>query len=192
MGDGAFLAAMRRRGWNVAGIDVEPSVVSYAQSYLGIQQCSVADVEQDPLPSGPFDAITLWGMFQLAYHPQALLEKFRSSLAPGGILAIGISNFDSVGAKLFRSHWRGLGLPRHLVHYDPASLKDLMERSGYRVLDMTFETPAWIVSGSMNASVVLPGLPGKAARLVARNVLGWVGHSQWGDTLTVLAEATGP
>jgi SAM-dependent methyltransferase len=127
MGDGAFLASMRLRGWQVAGIDVEPSVVAYAQSQLGIQDCSVADVELDPLPASPFDAITLWGMLQLAYRPQSLLEKIRTSLAPGGILAIGLSNFDSAGAKVFRSRWRGLGLPRHLVHYDAASLTGLLE-----------------------------------------------------------------
>lgn len=188
MGDGAFLASMRLRGWQVAGIDVEPSVVAYAQSQLGILDCSVADVERDPLPVGPFEAITLWGMFQLAYRPQPLLEKLRNSLAPGGILAIGLSNFDSAGAKVFRSRWRGLGLPRHLVHYDAASLRGLLERSGYRVVGMTFETPGWIVNGSMQATTQLPGLLGKAARYSARTALGWLGRTHWGDTVSVVAE----
>ncbi len=188
MGDGAFLAAMQRRGWDVTGIDVESSVVNYARSYIGIQCCSVADVEKDPLPEGLFDAITLWGMLQLAYHPQTLLEKLRLSLAPGGILAIGVSNFSSAGSKVFRSKWRGLGLPRHLVHYDPVSLVGLVERAGYRVLGLTFETPGWIVSGSMNAALPLPGFLGRVARFTARNALGCMGHSRWGDTITVLAE----
>jgi SAM-dependent methyltransferase len=192
MGDGAFLASMQRHGWQVAGIDTEPSVVSYAKAHLGIEDCRVADAERDLLPDGPFDAITLWGMLQLAYHPRVLLEKIRLSLAAGGILAIGLSNFDSVGARVFRSHWRGLGLPRHLVHYNPASIGGLLERAGYRVLSLTFETPAWIVTGSMDAAMPLSGFPGRVAKYAARCVLGWAGHGRWGDTLTVLAAVADP
>jgi SAM-dependent methyltransferase len=191
MGDGAFLASMRLQGWTVAGLDIEPSVVAYAKSRLGIPDCALADVELDPLPAGPFDAITLWGMFQLAYHPQDLLEKLRARLAPGGILALGLSNFDSAGAKVFRSQWRGLGLPRHLVHYDATSLRGLLERSGYQVLGLAYDTPGWIVNGSMDATLRLPGLLGGAARLSARTAFGWLGGTRWGDTLTVVAAPGG-
>jgi len=188
MGDGAFLASMKRRGWEVAGLDIEASVVAYAQAQLGIQNCQVADVEKDPLPAGPFDAVTLWGMLQLAYHPQALLERIKPVLAPGGILAIGISNSRSAGARVFGSHWRGLGLPRHLIHYDSRSLQNLMERSGFRVLGLTYETPAWIVNGSMDATLRLPGILGKASRFSARVAFRALGRSRWGDTLTLVAE----
>jgi SAM-dependent methyltransferase len=188
MGDGAFLASMQLRGWKVAGIDIEPSVVAYAQSQLGILDCVVGDVECDPLPEGPFDAITLWGMLQLAYRPEDLLQRIRPALAPDGVLAIGLSNFASAGAKVFGTHWWGLGLPRHLVHYDPTSLSRLLERAGYRVVDMTFETPAWIVNGSMQSTGQLPGLLGKAARFTARTALGQLGRTRWGDTFTLIAE----
>lgn len=188
MGDGAFLASMQVQGWEVAGIDIEPSVVVYAKSQLGVQDSMVRDVECDPLPGGPFDAVTLWGMLQLAYRPEDLLKKIRPILAPGGVLAIGLSNFASAGAKVFGTHWWGLGLPRHLVHYDPVSLSRLLERSGYRVVDMTFETPAWIVNGSMQGTSRLQGLLGKAARFAARTALGPLGRTRWGDTLTLIAE----
>jgi SAM-dependent methyltransferase len=186
MGDGAFLATMRRRGWTVAGIDFEPSVVAYAQAQLGIPDCRVADAELDPLPEGPFDGITLWGMFQLAYRPQALLEKIRPFLAPGGVLAIGVSNIHSTGAKVFGSHWRGLGLPRHLTHFDAPTLGRLLEAAGYRVLAAHHETPAWIVNGSVDA-LRLPGLAAKATRFAARLTLMRFDRSRWGDTLTLVA-----
>ena len=188
MGDGAFLASMRLQGWEVTGLDVEPSVIAYAQTQLGIPNCRVADVEKDPIPEGPFDAITLWGMFQLAYHPQALLEKLRPALAPGGVLALGLSNFAGAGARVFGSHWRGLGLPRHLIHYDPLTLQRLLERSGYRVRGLTYETPAWLVNGSMESTRRLPSLLGKALRVSARLAFGALGRSRWGDTLTLIAE----
>jgi SAM-dependent methyltransferase len=188
MGDGVFLAALKQRGWEVTGIDIEPSVIAYAQSRLGIQNCMVADAERDCLPAGPFDVVTLWGMLQLAYRPEELLLRLKTILAPAAILAIGVSNIESAGARIFRSHWHGLGLPRHLIHFEPATMIELLGRTGYRVLGIYFETPGWIVNGSVNASLPLPWLLGKAARFTARSVLRCMGPTRWGDTFTVLAK----
>jgi SAM-dependent methyltransferase len=189
MGDGAFLAAMKQLGWNVAGVDVEPSVIAYAQSCLGIGNCRRADVEKDPLPAGPYDVITLWGVFQLAYHPHNLLARLREMLVPGGVLAMGLSNIDSAGAGIFRSRWYGWGLPRHLVHFSPETLKNLLDRSGYTMLEMTFDTPGWIVNSSVNATLRLPWPLDKACRFASRTAFGLIGHSRWGDTFSVTARA---
>src|SRR5262249_38161618 len=87
-GDGYFLDVMRDRGWDVAGVDSEEVVVWHARERLGLRAVVELDVERDPLPEGQFDAITLWGVLQLAYRPQRLLEKARALLAPDGVLAI--------------------------------------------------------------------------------------------------------
>lgn len=190
MGDGAFLAAMQQHGWDVYGIDIEPSVVAYAHACLGIEYCKVADVENDPLPVGSFDCITLWGMLQLTYRPGELLAKLRTIISPEGILAIGLSNFNSAGARIFRSHWYGLGLPRHLIHFDPASLKILLDQSGFEIIEVSFDTPDWIVNGSVNTALPMPRPMNKAVRYIARRVLGCLGHRRWGDTFSVLARPT--
>ena len=57
-GDGLFLDVMRARGWQVRGFDVDPDVVAFATQQLDLA-VAVADVEQDSLPPGPFDAITM-------------------------------------------------------------------------------------------------------------------------------------
>ena len=187
MGDGAFLSLMRRRGWSVAGMDVEPDLVTFAQAHLDLAETWVGDAERDPLPEGPFDAVTLWGLLQLAYAPQALLEKIRAVLAPGGVVAIGVSNISGAGPRLFGPHWRGLGLPRHLVHYAPATLERLLDRAGFQVLSCAFATPYWMVAPSMQAALPLPGLLGKVSRRAAGALLGLLGRTSLGDTMTVVA-----
>lgn len=187
MGDGAFLELMRRKGWRTAGVDCEPDVVAYACQYLGQDASLVSDVERDPLPGGPFDAVSMWGLLQLTYRPQQLLEKVRTILCPHGIVAIGVSNFGSVGARLFRSHWRGLGLPRHLIHFERESLRCLLERSGYEVLDIVFETPYWIVGLSVDGMMPIPGLPGKIIRRSAQLMLSVTGRTRFGDTMIAIA-----
>ncbi len=190
MGDGVFLAAMQRRGWQTAGIDSEADVVSYARQRLGLASCMVADAERDPLPEGPFDVVTMWGMLQLTYRPQQLLEKVRTSLSPDGIIAIGVSNIGSAGARLFGARWRGLGLPRHLVHFDPDSLQRLVDGSGYRTLDIAFETPYWITGQSVTAAVPLPGILGGITRRCAHAILSLGGRSRLGDTMILLARVS--
>jgi SAM-dependent methyltransferase len=190
MGDGVFLAAMRRRGWQTAGIDSEPDVVAYACQRFGLTSSAVADAEKDPLPEGPFDVVTMWGMFQLAYHPQLLLEKVRAALLPGGIIAIGVANISSAGARLFGPHWRGLGLPRHLVHYDPDSLRRVVEKAGFQTLDIVFETPYWITGPSVASALPLPGLLGSIARRSVHGVLSLGGRTRLGDTMTLIARAS--
>lgn len=186
MGDGAFLALMRRRGWETAGVDAEPDVVAYARERLRLEACTVADVESDPLPEGPFDAVTMWGVLQLTYRPQRLLERVRTILSPDGVIAIGVSNFRSLGERLFGSRWHGLGLPRHLVHFEPDSLRRLVERSGYRPLALVFETPFWIVGPSVDAVLPLPGLLGGAIRRCVWTLLALAGRTRLADTMTIL------
>ena len=188
MGDGAFLALMRRRGWETTGVDAEPDVVAYARERLGLEACTVADVECDRLPAGPFDVVTMWGLLQLTYRPQRFLENVRTALSPDGVIAIGVSNIGSLGARLFGSHWRGLGLPRHLVHFDPDSLCRLVERSGYRPLALAFETPFWIVAPSVDAVLPLPGLLGGAARRCAWALLSLGSRTRLGETMTLLGQ----
>jgi SAM-dependent methyltransferase len=183
-GDGFFLDVMRARGWEVAGVDVEPAVVWYAREILGLKNVRHADMEEGEYPHGPFDAITLWGSMQLVYEPRKLLERIHRLLAPGGILAIGVSNIRSAGAKTFRGHWYGLGLPRHLVHYTPETLARLIEWTGYRVERTEFETPRWIVAGSVDAAKFPLKKATKAALYSASPLFG---RTRLADTMELYA-----
>ncbi len=184
-GDGLFCDSMRSRGWDVAGVDMEHDVVWHARERLGLDVSRI-DVDEDPLPGGPFDAISMWGLLQLVYEPRRLLEEARRTLSPEGVLAIGVSNIRGAGASLFGSRWRGLGLPRHLVHFTPESLSRLVEWCGFEVIDLVFETPRWIVAGSVDAA--LGGVPIKKAAKAALYALGRaVEHTSHADTMELYA-----
>jgi SAM-dependent methyltransferase len=189
MGDGGFPALMQRHGWGVCGVDFAPETVAFAREVLGLEGCVVGDVERDPLPPGPYDAVTLWGLLQLTYSPRKLLAKARAALAPGGLLGVGVSNIAGAGARLFGRHWRGLGLPRHLVHFSPATLRRLVEQEGFQVLALDFQTPEWIVAGSVRSALALPRVPDGLARRAAGLALRSLGRSRLGDTMILVARA---
>lgn len=185
-GDGYFADLMRDHGWQVTMLDLEPDVVQHAKAQLGLD-ARAADVEVDPLPDGPFDAISMWGVLQLLYQPRGVLERLLPLLAPDGVLAIGVSNVRSAGLELFRGRWRGLGLPRHLTHFSPETLGRLLEFSGYRVQALHTETPKWILAGSIDDRVAPP------ARLAARATLyplaPLLGATRYADTFELYAQA---
>lgn len=183
-GDGFFGDVMRARGWEVVAVDNEEDVVWHAKEKLGLDARKL-DVEEDPLPAGPFDAVSMWGVLQLVYEPRALLTKVREVLAPDGLLAIGVSNVKSAGASVFRSRWRGLGLPRHLSHFTPETLSRLVTWCGFEVVRVDYETPRWIVAGSVDASVPSPARRAAKAMLYPAGHL--LGRTPRADTLELYA-----
>jgi 2-polyprenyl-3-methyl-5-hydroxy-6-metoxy-1,4-benzoquinol methylase len=187
MGDGAFLGLMQRQGWLVSGMDTESSVVEFARTRLHLADCHLGDVEDDPFPAGPFDAITLWGAFQLLYRPGALLNRLRATLASGGILGIGVSNFASLGARIFRQHWKGLGMPRHLVHYEPDTICALLDRFGFEVVHLSFESPYWLIAESMRSRLPLPGLLARVSRRSVAALFAPAGRTSLAETMFVIA-----
>ena len=52
-------------------------------------------------------------------------------LKPHGTLWIGTPNLGSLGARLFRSRWRALEPPRHLVLFTGDSLRLALQRAGF-------------------------------------------------------------
>jgi SAM-dependent methyltransferase len=187
-GDGFFAEVMRARGWDAELFDLDPDVVWFAHERLGIP-AQRGDLEADAWPAGPFEAITMWGVLQLLYEPRRALERARAALAPGGVLAIGVSNFEGAGARLFGPRWRGLGLPRHLTHFTPGTLTRLLDFCGFEVVAMARETPRWIVAGSVDALPLGAGARRavKGGLLAAGRVLG---PTALGDTLEVYARVS--
>lgn len=96
----------------------------------------VGDVLDAPFPADNFDVITCFHVFEHLYHPREVLAKVHRWLKPGGIFYAEMPNIASVDASLFRSYWHSLELPRHLFHYSPTSLRNLLTRARLSELEM--------------------------------------------------------
>ena len=93
-GAGDLLASLRpHRG---IGIDVSPAMVELAQERHQARSelsFSVADVEHDPLPEGPFDVIVLSDTMGLLEDIETALRRLRALLRPGGRIVVTYYNF---------------------------------------------------------------------------------------------------
>ena len=121
-GDGSFLEAARRRGWQVAGTEMNPAAAR--EKGLAVH-AALAET------TGPFNCATLWHSLEHFPDPRATLEQVRDRLAPGGSVLIAVPDAGGAQARLFGARWRHLDVPRHLFHFTRGSLSGLLGHTGF-------------------------------------------------------------
>lgn len=128
-GNGDFLVHAQEAGWLVCGLEPDPKAAATTRQ-RGLEVL-VGTVDLLASESSCFDAITLSHVIEHVHEPRQLLQAVYRLLKPGGIVYIETPNIQSHGAQLFGKNWRGLETPRHLVLFNPTSLKDMLFVTGF-------------------------------------------------------------
>jgi 2-polyprenyl-3-methyl-5-hydroxy-6-metoxy-1,4-benzoquinol methylase len=131
VGGGRFLYRMKKRGWDVTGVDIDPSVTArlLKKYQINIYTGDVTDISFDK----KFDVIAMNQTIEHLLDPVAVLNKCYESLKPGGRIVITTPNIESVGASLFKQYWRGWEPPRHLHLYSRISLEKLARHAKFEI-----------------------------------------------------------
>ncbi|HEV8638143.1 MAG TPA: class I SAM-dependent methyltransferase [Chloroflexota bacterium] len=129
-GAGVLMDAMRRRGWEVQGVDVTPAAVRIARERYGLDAVE-GTLEGAGFPSGHFDALTLWNVIEHVPDPPATLREAARVLRPGGLIVMATPNVDALDARVFGERWALWEAPRHFNIFSPASLGLLLRASGF-------------------------------------------------------------
>ena len=153
-GDGGFMLNAQDMGWDAVGIDADPCVVSQAR-LIGLN-VYLGRLEELPTDAGNFDAITLNHVIEHVHDPIGVLAQCYRLLNPGGMLWIETPNITSLGHAHFGKFWRGLEAPRHLVLFNPESLKIALKASGFDTIEHFRQTDIdlWQVSESARLAKV--------------------------------------
>lgn len=128
-GSGLLLQSMRSLGWQVEGIDVDPSAVRTARE----KDLTVAlgSLEEQNYQDDTFDAVVMSHVIEHVAEPQSLINECRRILKPGGTLSLVTPNTESFGCDVFARSWLALDPPRHLMLYNGKALRVLAERAGF-------------------------------------------------------------
>ena len=145
---GNYLAEMRRRGWEVHGVEIQAEAAAYARDALQLDVFN-GDLLEAPYPAASFDAITLWDVLEHTHDPLAIMRAVRRLLRPGGIVAFSIPELCSTDAAQFGKYWIGFDAPRHLYLFEDETIALLLRRAGLQYLDRahflgTYHT--WVAS----------------------------------------------
>jgi 2-polyprenyl-3-methyl-5-hydroxy-6-metoxy-1,4-benzoquinol methylase len=142
-GDGLFLRVARDAGFRVEGIEFSPEGARRAAARLG-RPVAVGDLALQSHLSGPFDIVTHWHVLEHLEAPRAMLEAARRRLAPGGLLVVAVPNLDNLPMQAAYRLARGRPLPLyeegarepHLSHFNPKTLRRLLERHQFETIDI--------------------------------------------------------
>jgi SAM-dependent methyltransferase len=132
---GGFLSTLQGPSWKRFGIEMSEDAAKVARRRCGAE-VFVGDILDAPFPPERFDAITCFNVFEHVYDPKAVLVKVAEWLKPGGIFYTLLPNIDSAGARIFKSYWYALELPRHLYHFSPATLRRVAQSAGLQEVSL--------------------------------------------------------
>lgn len=138
-GSGLMLAAFRRRGWRVLGLERNEEAAEIGRRAQGLD---ISGVPLEKLSAtAPFDLIVLFNVLEHIHDPVSLLKECTRRLAQNGRVVVVVPNFASWQARMAGPQWFHLDVPRHLVHYTPETLRDTLERAGLQVTGFRFASP---------------------------------------------------
>lgn len=142
-GKGEFLAAAKKRGWEVFGIEPSQNFVKYAKDKYGIDiQWSCP--EEANLSESFFDVVTLNMVLEHVENPHNLFMIVNKILKEDGLLYIEVPNMNSGLLKIINLCYRFKGKdwspflsplhpPYHCYGYQKSSLSQLCSLNNFRV-----------------------------------------------------------
>jgi SAM-dependent methyltransferase len=170
-GAGFFVKEAREKGFQAQGVEVSSLAVEFGVRTFGIP-LTQGDIHHATFEAGSFDVITLWHVLEHLERPVETLRKVRALLKSSGVLIIAVPNFDSLQARWFKERWYHLDVPRHLYHFTPTTLGDLLREEGYGVVADYRRSREHDWAGILGSLVPLVPANGSRAGHVIRRVIG--------------------
>ncbi len=133
-GTGNFLAACQKNGWTIKGYEPNDLARTQAaellnQPILG-QASSLNDIENNSL-----QVITLWHVLEHIHTLNDTFKKLTQLALPGGIMVIAVPNADSHDAQVYKENWAAYDVPRHLYHFNQATMKRFLKKHKVDLLE---------------------------------------------------------
>jgi SAM-dependent methyltransferase len=137
-GTGAFLREMKTSGWDTLGMEPDPTARQRAKELTGSQiedPSALTNTVEHSL-----DAITLWHVLEHVHDLDVVLTRFYKILNDNGVLLIAVPNHTSHDAQHYGVHWAAYDVPRHLYHFSPESISQLLLKHGFKRVGLK---PMW-------------------------------------------------
>jgi SAM-dependent methyltransferase len=144
-GHGWYVRILGDWGWDACGVEHDRGVARRGRALYAVRILD-GGLEEQRFPDQSFDFVTLRHVFEHVSDPLATLAECRRILKPGGLLGLATPNGRSLGSRWFGRSWRGLTPPWHLHLFGPRSLRQVLQRAGFRVVALrtTAVSAHWI------------------------------------------------
>jgi len=132
-GRGLFLRRLKSDGWECHGTELSADLASYLQNQYGLD-VRVGSVQSCGFEDRSLDVVTIYHVLEHISDPMSTLREVRRIIRDDGLLVIGVPNFAGMQSVLSGPEWFHLDVPRHVVHFTPATLRRAVEDAGFEIV----------------------------------------------------------
>ncbi len=145
-GVGTFLKCAQDRGWEAYGLDISERAVSHARA-CGLPVWTLEEHLRGEAPTAQasaFEVVTMWDVLEHVENPHGTLQLVASLLKEGGVLFLETPTVDYPLRRWSlriaqltqgRLDWaRFLFYPDHTLYFSEATLSQLLQAHGFRVI----------------------------------------------------------
>lgn len=140
-GVGIAVAAQKALGFDALGIETNPQAQTYGREAFGVD---IRDIELKDMPHG----LRLFTMFEVLEHikyPREFLKEVRGYMAPDGVFAGSVPNYNGLARYLKGKASDALYWPEHVNFFTRQTLSETLEGAGFEVVYIGFPPPYGMV-----------------------------------------------
>jgi 2-polyprenyl-3-methyl-5-hydroxy-6-metoxy-1,4-benzoquinol methylase len=138
---GAFLNAAKTYGFEVEGVELSRDAAEFARKNFALQVFNGTVIEAD-FNKDTFDVVVMGDVLEHLPNPMETLKEVWRIVRHGGLLVIisptqTNSIFSRIGLALYKLLGKKVAIdlpPYHVFEYRPASLRNLLNRTGFAVV----------------------------------------------------------
>jgi predicted SAM-dependent methyltransferase len=96
--------------------------------------------ELENFSEASYTAITMWHVLEHVHDLHEMIQLVHKLLDFDGKLFIAVPNHQSFDANYYGQYWAAYDLPRHLYHFTPETMKQLLKQHGLKIISIK---PMW-------------------------------------------------
>jgi SAM-dependent methyltransferase len=139
-GLGTFAAMAQELGWTPTVLEPVAEAVQQARAN-GIE--AVCGGVGDLAPDGGYAAVSMLHTLEHLPTPAEAIRRVHAALEPGGVFLVEVPNHGSLARRAAGMRWQSWWPGQHVYHFEPRTLRSLLHREGFRVLEMRTIVHAW-------------------------------------------------
>jgi SAM-dependent methyltransferase len=130
-GIGYFLSEMSIHGWSVRGIEKNKEARDFAHRNFAVT--SYAPEKMAEFEELSFGVITLWHSLEHLENLNETLKRINKLLVENGTVFVAVPNAASADADHYKEMWAAYDVPRHLWHFTPETMQQLVVKHGFGI-----------------------------------------------------------
>ncbi|UCF08778.1 MAG: class I SAM-dependent methyltransferase [Thermoplasmata archaeon] len=143
-GGGLFLKVAKDHGWETYGVEISSDTSSHARQRYGLD-VTTGTLEETHFEPRFFDVVTMWDVIEHMEDPSHAMTIVHGILKDDGIVTISTPNIDGlfprtsykISSKI--KYWPHPEPPHHLFQFSKETISQLLNRTGFEVVDMLDE-----------------------------------------------------